>query len=41
VSDVQFVYAEGLATGEEARARALAEARRTLQSMILSTARAA
>ena len=41
VSDVQFVYAEGLATGEEARARALAEARRTLQSLILSTARAA
>jgi FMN-dependent NADH-azoreductase len=41
VTDVRFVYAEGLATGEEARARALAEARRTLQSMILSTVRAA
>jgi FMN-dependent NADH-azoreductase len=41
VTDVRFIYAEGLATGEEARARALAEARRTLQSMILSTARAA
>jgi len=41
VSDVEFVYAEGLATGEEARTRALAGARRTLQSMILSTARAA
>lgn len=41
VSDVEFVYAEGLAIGEEAKARSLAGARRTLQSMILSTARAA
>lgn len=41
LSDVEFVYAEGLATGEHARTRALAGARRTLQSMILSTARAA
>lgn len=41
LSDVEFVYAEGLAIGDEARTRALAGARRTLQSMILSTARAA
>lgn len=41
VSDVEFVYAEGLAIGEQAKTRALAGARRTLQSMILSTARAA
>lgn len=41
LSDVEFVYAEGLAIGEEAKTRSLAGARRTLQSMILSTARAA
>lgn len=41
VSDVEFIYAEGLATGEDARGRALAEARRTLQSLIFSTVRAA
>ncbi|HEX5091959.1 MAG TPA: NAD(P)H-dependent oxidoreductase [Burkholderiales bacterium] len=41
VSDVQFVYAEGLALGAESMARSLAGARRTLQSMILSSARAA
>ena len=41
LSDVEFVYAEGLAIGEEAKVRSLAGARRALQSMILSTARAA
>jgi len=41
VSEVAFVYAEGMATVAEARTRPLAGARRTLQSMILSTARAA
>lgn len=41
LSDVEFVYAEGLATGDEARKRALAGARHALQSMILSTAQAA
>ena len=41
LSDVEFVYAEGLAIGEQAKTRSLAGARRTLQSMILSTARAA
>jgi FMN-dependent NADH-azoreductase len=41
ISDIEFVYAEGLATGEAARADSLAGARRTLQSMILSAARAA
>ena len=41
VSDLEFCYAEGLALGEEPKAHALAAARRTLQSMILSTARAA
>ena len=41
VTDLEFVYAEGLAMGEAARAKSLAGARRNLQSMILSTARAA
>jgi len=41
VSDVEFVYAEGLALGEAPRASALAGARRTLQSLIFSAARAA
>ena len=41
VSDVEFVYAEGLALGEAPKAGALAGARRTLQSLILSAARAA
>ena len=41
VSDVEFVYAEGLALGADVQARSLAGARRALQSMILSTARAA
>jgi FMN-dependent NADH-azoreductase len=41
ISDIEFVYAEGLATGEAARADSLVGARRTLQSMILSAARAA
>jgi len=41
VSDVEFVYAEGLALGEAPRASALAGARRTLQSLIFPAARAA
>ena len=41
VSDVEFVYAEGLALGADVQARSLAGARRALQSMIFSTARAA
>ena len=41
ITDVEFVYAEGLATGEDSKARSLEAAHRTLQSMIFRTARAA
>ena len=41
ITDVEFVYAEGLAVSEESRTRSLAAARRALDSLVQSEALAA